>query len=312
MYEERIKQLVSDYRNSGVYLVAIMGNDPKAVHLSETGYTDVGDCLPEMNIRATYRHLDYPYLCDGATQSVALQYGPTATPHVFIFDQQIILRYERRIDNKARANTATKHEARDAIDALIAGRPVTVEDTPAVGCSTKWTYKETGANAEIAQCDRKPVTVQRVSIDQLKALRENSGTQKLLLVNFWAAWCGPCMEEFPEFEKLVRMYADRQLNVVTVSINSPDEAKFALAFLEKQHAISRNLLFAGSGSADAVSAFGTDWKGGVPYTVLIGTNGEVLFKEQGSMDALDVERVILKNLPDERYLGQQAYWTSSF
>jgi thiol-disulfide isomerase/thioredoxin len=276
------------------------------------GYTDVGDSLPEMKIRATYRHLDYPYLYDGATQSVALQYGPTATPHVFIFDQQKMLRYEGRIDNKARANTATKHEARDAIDALIAGRPVTVEDTPAVGCLTKWAYKETGANSEMAQGDRKPVTVQMASIDQLKALRENSGTQKILPVNFLATWCGPCMEEFPELQKMVRMYADRQLNVVTLSINSPDEEKFALAFREKYHAISRNLLFAGSDSADAVSAFGTDWKGGVPYTVLIGTNGEVLFKEQGSMDTLDVERAILKNLPDDRYLGQQAYWTSSF
>jgi hypothetical protein len=97
-----------------------------------------------------------------------------------------------------------------------------------------------------------------------------------------------------------------------VSINSPDEKKFVLAFLNKQHAMSTNLLFSGNDSADAVSAFGTDWKGGVPYTVLIGMKGEILFKQQGGMTTLDVERAILKNLPDDRYLGQQAYWTSSF
>jgi thiol-disulfide isomerase/thioredoxin len=58
----------------------------------------------------------------------------------------------------------------------------------------------------------------RDAIDALKALRRNSGTDKLLLVNFWATWCGPCMEEFPELQKMVRMYANRQLDVVTVSI----------------------------------------------------------------------------------------------
>jgi thiol-disulfide isomerase/thioredoxin len=88
MYEKRIKQLASDYRNRGISPVAIMGNDPKAVHLSEMGYTDVGDSLPEMKIRAAYQHRDYPCLFDGATQSVALKYGPTATPHVIICNQQ--------------------------------------------------------------------------------------------------------------------------------------------------------------------------------------------------------------------------------
>jgi hypothetical protein len=108
------------------------------------------------------------------------------------------------------------------------------------------------------------------------------------------------------------MYAKRPLQIVTVSINSPDEKKFVLSFLQEQHAINRNLLFGGSDSADAVKAFGTDWKGGVPYTVLIGTNGDVLYKTQGGMNALDVRRAILKNLPDDRYLGQHAYWNSVF
>lgn len=151
-----------------------------------------------------------------------------------------------------------------------------------------------------------------VTADQLTELRKNVGTDKLLLVNFWATWCGPCTEEFPELQKMVRMYAKRQLQIVTVSINNPDEKKFVLQFLQEEHAINRNLLFNGNDSADAVKAFGTDWKGGVPYTVLIGMNGEVLYKTQGGMNALDVRRAILKNLPDDRYIGQYAYWNSTF
>ena len=312
MYEKRIKQLATDYQNRSVSVVVIMGNDPKAERLSELGYTDLGDSFPEMKSRTAYRHFNYPYLYDGDTQAVALKYGPTATPHAFVFDQQRILRYEGRIDSNMQEKLATKHEARNAIDALLAGRPVAVKDTPAVGCSTKWAYKESGAKAEIAQGDQQPATLEMVSADQLKALRKNAGTGKLLLVDFWATWCGPCVEEFPELQKMVRMYGNRQLQIVTVSINNPDEKKLVLPFLREQHAINRNLLFNGNDSADAVAAFGTDWKGGVPYTVLIGMKGEVLYKTQGGMNVLNVKRAILKNLPDDHYIGNQAYWNSTF
>lgn len=312
MYEKRIKQLAADYKDRGVALVAINPNDPKAVHLSEMGYTDVGDSLDEMKIRASYRHLDYPYLSDGATQSVALKYGPTATPHAFIFDQDRKLRYEGRIDSNPREELAKKHEARDAIDALLAGRKVAVTDTPAVGCSTKWAYKEAGASSELAHQAQEPVTVDLVSLDQLKTLRANAGTGKLLLLNVWATWCAPCVAEFPDLQKMVRMYRARQLNIVTVSINAPDEKNMILKFLNQQHAINKNVLVNSDDPADGVSAIGAGWKGGAPFTALIGMNGEVLYKTQGQMNPLEVKRVILKNLPDDNYIGQHAYWNSSF
>jgi thiol-disulfide isomerase/thioredoxin len=312
MYERRIKQLVTDYRGRGVSVVVIMGNDAKAEKLSEFGYTDLGDTFSEMKIRAKYRNFNFPYLYDGATQAVALKYGPTATPHVFIFDQQRILRYQGRIDSNQREELATKHETRDAMDALLAGRPVTVPNTPAVGCSTKWAYKATTVDAENVRFNEKPVTLDLVSSDQLKALRKNAGTDKLLLVNIWATWCGPCVEEFPELQTMVRMYARRPLDIVTLSINNPDEKNLVLGFLQKQHAFNKNLIFDGNDAADAVAAFGTGWAGGAPYTVLIGTKGEVLYKTQGEMNSLDVKQAILKNVADDLYIGQHAYWTSTF
>ncbi|MEI4878365.1 hypothetical protein, partial [Klebsiella pneumoniae] len=59
----------------------------------------------------------------------------------------------------------------------------------------------------------------------------------------------------------------------------------------------------GSDVADAVAAFNAGWSGAVPYTVLIGMKGDVLFKTQGAMNTLEVRRAILKNLPDDRYVG---------
>ena len=53
---------------------------------------------------------------------------------------------------------------------MLAGRPVTVENTPAMGCSTKWAYKEKGAKEEISQSEQEPVRLDMTSADQLKAL----------------------------------------------------------------------------------------------------------------------------------------------
>ena len=73
-----------------------------------------------MKIRAEYKHLQYPYLYDGDTQAVTRAYGPQATPHVFIFDQERHLRYEGRIDNSYRTELVKTQDARNAIDALLA------------------------------------------------------------------------------------------------------------------------------------------------------------------------------------------------
>jgi len=81
----------------------IQPNDPKAIRIDELDSSDMSDSLEEMKIRAEYKHLAYPYLYDGETQSVAEAYGPQATPHVFVFDRERRLRYEGRFDSSYRA-----------------------------------------------------------------------------------------------------------------------------------------------------------------------------------------------------------------
>src|ERR1700683_4398558 len=92
LYEGRIKKLADDYRDSDVVRVAIQPNNPNAVRLDELGYTDLADSLPEMKIRAEYRHFNFPFLYDGDTQQVTQAYGAQATPHIFIFDKERKLR----------------------------------------------------------------------------------------------------------------------------------------------------------------------------------------------------------------------------
>ena len=200
-------------------------------------------------------------------------------------------------------------DARNALDAVLSGSPVPVENTPAVGCSVKWLDKKASRGIELARHAKEPVPLDRITADEIRSLRKNT-TGKTLLVNFWATWCAPCKEEFPDLLKTWRMYRKRPFELVTVSVNYPDEEKAVRSFLESQHASSRNLMSATMDPHELVQAFDPEWKGGVPYSVILAPGGEVLSRTSGKVDILKARRSILASFPDDDYVGQNAYWNS--
>ncbi len=307
LYEGRMQKLVDDYRGKGVASVAIQPNDPSAILLSELGYTDVSDSLEEMKIRADYRHFNFPYLYDGETQSVSQAYGPAATPHVFIFDKNRKLRYEGRIDNAQRESLVKTQDARAALDAMVAGRPVAAPHTPAFGCSTKWKSKIDSQVREMKRIEAEPVNVEMVAADGLQKLRAND-SKKVILVNFWATWCGPCLTEFPEIEKTWRMFRRRDFDLVTVAANLPDERAGVMRILQQEHASSRNLMFGTEDTYGLQAAFEPKWEGGVPFTMVIAPGGKVIFQQQGEVDVIALRRVILAHMENDTYAGHPGYW----
>lgn len=309
MYEQRIEQLYEDYGKRGVAIVAIQGNDPKAITIDELDSSDISDTLDEMKIRVQYKHLHYPYLYDGEIQAVTRTFGPQATPHVFIFDQDRRLRYEGHMDNSYRIELVKTQDARDAIEALLANKPVPVAHTAVFGCSTKWQEKEALREAAERKLEAQPVNVELVDAAGLKKLRANSGGH-LTLVSFWATWCGSCVAEFSELQDTFRMYGARDFDLVTVSANMPDEKPSVLRFLAKKHATSRNLLFASEDTAALQAAFNPQWQSAVPYTVLLGADGKVLYSSLGSVDVLELRRKILAAMPSD-YIGFNQYWTTN-
>jgi peroxiredoxin len=307
MYEQRIQQLEADYRDRGVAIVAIQPNNPKAIRIDELDSSDISDSLEEMKIRFAYKNLHYPYLYDGETQSVARAYGPQATPHVFIFDKDRKLRYEGRMDNSYRKEMVNSQDARNAIDALLANREVPVKKTGVFGCSTKWQEKEASRLESLRKIDEQPIKLEMATSADLKTLRTNPA-KHMLLVSFWATWCGSCIDEFSDLEDTYQMYKVRDLDLVTVSANMPDEKTGVQKMLEKKRATSRNLLFASNDTAALQTAFDPTWESAVPYTVLLDPNGKVLYKNLGTVDILELRRTILANLPSD-YIGFNQYWT---
>ena len=248
VYEVRMKQLVEDYKKRGVAFAVIQPNNAQAVRLDEMGYTDLGDSIEDMKTRAAHRNFNFPFLYDGEKQEVSKLYGPIATPHVFVFDAERKLRYQGRIDSNPREAYAKVPDTRNAIDAVLGGTPVPVEKTPAVGCSIKWLDKIKSHNAEAAAFAKETVPLEKIDSAGIKALRENA-TGKTLLVNFWATWCAPCEAEFPDLLNTWRMYRKRPFELVTISVNYPDEEKAVRAFLQRYQRVVAELPAGVHGSA---------------------------------------------------------------
>ncbi len=293
-YESRIMQLHDDYKDRGVALVAISPNDDKALRLDELGYTDLGDSFEDMKLRAEERGFKFPYLYDGDTQKVALAYGVVATPQAFLFDGDRKLRYVGRIDD-SEVKTVKSHDARNAIDALLAGKPVPVEQTRTFGCSTKWAEKRKDAAESIEKWNEEPVELESLDETTLEKLAANE-TDQLLVVNVWATWCGPCVKELPEFVTINRMYRQRRFRFVTICLDEPEQREDALAVLRKTHASCTNYFPAFNDRDRLADLLDKEWKGPLPHTVLIAPGGKVIYRQSEEIKPLELRREIVKVL----------------
>jgi peroxiredoxin len=128
-YEDRMVAIQKDYANKGVRFVAINSNESK-------NYPE--DSFENMKIRAKQKGFNFPYLRD-ESQSVAKAYGAQRTPEVYVFDRNRKLRYHGRIDDNVNEPKEVRFNyLRDALDAIIAGKPVPLEETEPIGCTIKW------------------------------------------------------------------------------------------------------------------------------------------------------------------------------
>ena len=310
--EARIKKLVRDMPAGQFALVAINPNNPDGLSLDELGYSKYNDGFDDMKKYAAEEGFNFPYLYDGDTQAIAKAYGCLATPHVFVFDADRKLRYKGQFDDSRFADPTTvkSQDARLAVEALLAGTPVPVEITKPHGCSTKWMMKNDLVAKKIEKWDKTPVEVDLIDAAGVSKLRKN-GTNKMRLFNVWSTTCGPCVAEFPELVTTARKFGLRDFEFITISTDDPKDAAKVKAFLEKRGAglldklkpslkaegrTTNSYIFKEADTNALVKALDPEWPGPLPHTILVGTNGEILWRHNGPVNGEELRAVILEKM----------------
>jgi thiol-disulfide isomerase/thioredoxin len=291
-YEARIEKLQADFAPRGVEFVLVSPNDPLALRLDEQGYSDLGDSLGDMKLRAKDRGWSRPYLYDGETQAMSKEYGPVATPHVFVFDGARQLRYAGPVDDGENPAKAKTQDARDAIEAVLAGKPVAVETTKTFGCSVKWADKRPWVKEGFEKWAQEPVALDVADEAAIRAVAKGDA-RKLRLINVWATWCGPCVIEFPDLVSIHRIYRGRDFELVTINADDPDKRGKALEFLKEQQASMRNVAFDKGDPYALIEAVDARWPGALPHTILVAPGGKVIYRSEGAFETRALRKAIV-------------------
>jgi peroxiredoxin len=309
--ERRLQRFYEEYKAKGVKLVAINPNHPDGLSKDELGYGEFGDSYEEMKPYAEKNKWTFDYLYDGDKQAIARAYGCLATPHVFVFDKNLKLRYQGRFDDSRFYDDSTvkSKDCQNAVDAILAGKPVTLELTKPMGCSTKWREKKVMHDAKHEAWAKTPVTVELIDKAGIAKLRANT-TNKYRVINVWATWCAPCVKEFPDLVEISRKFDMRDFEFISISLDKPEDKAKAEAFLFKQaaglskkvenslkaeHRTTNSYLFAGSGD-DLAAVLDKDMAGPIPHTIVVAPGGEIVYRHTGIIDLAETENAILDKM----------------
>jgi thiol-disulfide isomerase/thioredoxin len=122
------------------------------------------------------------------------------------------------------------------------------------------------------------------------------GRGKPLLVNFWATWCIPCREEFPDLVKIDDEYRGK-IDFFTVSFDFIEEIDTAVPkFLSEMKAEMPTYLLTSADENTLISSIAKDWSGGLPFTILYNEKGEMTYLRQGKVNYETLKSEIEKTL----------------
>ncbi len=217
---------------------------------------------------------------------VADSYGASVTPEMYIIDSTGVLRYHGRVDNASDEKRVERHDLRVALDEMLANQPISKADLKAFGCvikragvtETKMLQKPV---AKAAATDS-PVTLLKPA--DFNKLRTDS-LGKVLLINFWATWCAPCVAEFPEFVMIDKTYRAKGVRMVSISTDEKsDLAGAVIPFLKKQKAEFESFLSDADDPQELIDVVDKNWSGALPATFVFDKQGKIVFTKYGIID----------------------------
>lgn len=156
---------------------------------------------------------------------------------------------------------------------LVAGA-IVVAAVGLTGCRAKSDGASGGGKSAVvnaADSVRAVLPIDNAGLKQL--IKERTG--RILLVNIWATWCAPCVEEFPDLVRLSKAYAGGDVDIVAISADYPDEIDAKIVpFLKKQNVPFRVFVAKFDHQEDFINAVNQSWNGALPATLIYDAQGK--------------------------------------
>jgi thiol-disulfide isomerase/thioredoxin len=184
-----------------------------------------------------------------------------------------------------------------ALTALLAGpAPLTNGQTPETGkpkTDPSSAKAVTDDNAKTASTE-----IRQIDLAGLKSLLSRDGQDaRPLLINFWATWCDPCREEFPDLVKIDADYGAKKLNFVAISLDDVSDLGTAVPkFLKEMKASMPVVLLSVNDPEPAIKMVDLAWDGQLPATFLYDKDGQVVFKYFGRLKPDQLRAAIDKQI----------------
>jgi thiol-disulfide isomerase/thioredoxin len=143
---------------------------------------------------------------------------------------------------------------------------------------------------------KSPAPVRAVNAEEMQALLKRDG-KRPLLVNYWATWCDPCRDEFPDLVKIDRDYRAKGLDFIAITLDDLVDIKTAVPkFLLDMNAKMPVYLLNVADPEPAINMVDSSWSGALPATFLYDSNGKVVYKHLGRVNPGELRAAIEQQL----------------
>ena len=279
-YITRMNGIAADYKAKNVVFLGINAN--------------LNEPLKLVKEHATKAKYVFSILKDDSN-TVADAYGAMVTPEMYVIDGKGILRYHGRVDNASDERRVERHDLRVALDEMLAGNPISKPDLKAFGCVIKRANEKAVAMQAKPAPAPAPVAASPIALlkpADFKKLKDDS-QGKVLLINFWATWCAPCVAEFPEFVAIDKNYRAKGVRMVSISTDEKSDIESAvLPFLKKQQAEFESFLSDADDPQMLIDVVDKNWSGALPATFAFDKQGKLIFTKYGIIDREELLKIL--------------------
>ena len=135
------------------------------------------------------------------------------------------------------------------------------------------------------------IKIEEINYDGLELLL-NKNNDKTYVINFWATWCKPCVEELPAFQKLHETYKDQNIEVILVSLDFKNQVETRLIPFIKEHNLQPKVVLMVDPDQNAwIPKVSSEWSGAVPATIIYNKNNRKFYERSFTYELLENELI---------------------